>query len=89
MTEVVLYTDDVPAARVEITAAGGRVRHVLTPSVLVAELPAGAALHASTTERPSSLDPMSRRAVDAWTAARSRSATEGLPWDTPGFVPPG
>jgi hypothetical protein len=89
MSATLLFTEDLSAARLEIDRAGGRVLHVLTPSVVVAELPQGAALSTCTTARPADLDPASARLADAWDAsARAISPGEGLPWDSPGKEPP-
>lgn len=90
MTELLLYTADAEAARVEIAAAGGHVRHVLTSSLLVAELPAPVELVTCTAEPPPDLDPASTGAAAAWRAARSKPpAPKAIPWDAPGFEAPG
>lgn len=96
--EVLLYTQDVQAATQEIVSLGGRVTQQFTDVVLTAQLPDSVNLQAlqhSTTTPPSSLDPISQLAVDAWQGlqARSRavatpSPTQGLSWDTPGYTPP-
>jgi hypothetical protein len=89
MKEVLLYADDEPRAREEISRAGGRVTHVLTSSVLVAEVPHDADLQEATTQRPEGLDAMSVSVADAWEAAQSKSASlENIAWDTEGFEPP-
>jgi hypothetical protein len=88
LSEVLLYTDDATQARQEITRAGGRVLHVLTPSVLVADLPMPATLETCTTVRPEGLDPVSVRVADAWAARSEKAATESIPWDSPGYEPP-
>ena len=89
MRATLLFTHDVSAARAEIDRAGGRLLHVLTPSVVVAELPEATPLSACTTVRPADLDPASARLADAWEASMGkRSPTEGLPWDAPGKEPP-
>jgi hypothetical protein len=89
MRATLLYTHDVSAARAEIARAGGRLLHVLTPSVVVAELPEAISLSACTTVRPADLDPASARLADAWEApVEKRSASEGLPWDAPDKEPP-
>ena len=83
------FTRDLSAATAEIARAGGRVLQVLTPSVLVAELPDDVELAASTGVRPTDLDEMSARLSDAWETSKSKKApTEILPWDTPGKEPP-
>jgi hypothetical protein len=66
MCEVVPCTDGAVQARQEITRAGGRVLHMLAPSILVAELPTPAALKRWTTVRPEEPDPVSVRVVNAW-----------------------
>jgi hypothetical protein len=89
MNEVLCYTGDENGTRAEIESAGGRVVHVLTPSVLVAELPAGATLTTCSTEPPAALDDMSARVAEAWRAARSKApSTENIGWDTEGFEAP-
>lgn len=89
MREVLLYTDNETRTREEIARAGGRVTHVLTPSVLVADLPDGAELETGTTERPAGLDAMSAKVANAWKASRSKpESKESIPWDTPGYEPP-
>lgn len=86
---ILLYTKDLSLTRTEIVGAGGRIVHVLTPSVIVASLPENARLHTCTTARPSELDPMSVRAADAWLSQGQKSSDEtSIPWDTPGYEPP-
>jgi hypothetical protein len=90
VTEVLLYTDDAGAASAEIDGAGGRVLHVLTPSVLVADVPAAALLSTCRAEPPTDLDPASADAAAAWSASRAKPrAPEWIPWDSPGFEAPG
>jgi hypothetical protein len=90
VTEVLLYTEDVEAATAEIENAGGRVLHVLTRSVIVAEVPSAAALSTCTRQSPSDLDPASADAAAAWNAAQAKPKDSNwLPWDTPGFDAPG
>lgn len=85
MGPILLFTQDVTAASAEIARVGGRILHVLTPSVVVAEVPEGAVLAASTTVRPGDLDQMSARLADAWRASLAKTGpTEVLPWDAPG-----
>jgi hypothetical protein len=90
MKDVLLYTNDETRTRDEIARAGGHVTHVLTPSVLVAELPDGTTLVSATTERPENLDAASTQVADAWHVARAKreSAPENIPWDAPGYEPP-
>ena len=99
MTQVLLYTQDLQEAKQEVAALGGRVTHQFTDNVIVADFPDSVDLQTlqhSTTAQPSSLDPVSLLAVNAWHGLMVRSlmgaapsATEGLSWDTPGFSPPG
>jgi hypothetical protein len=78
------FTYDMALARAEIASVGGRILHVLTPSVLVAEVPDGIALKTCTTTRASELDPASVRAVDAWLTSKAKSpAAETMAWDDP------
>ena len=101
MTKKVLrFTQDMAAAREEVTQLGGRVIHQFSPTVFVAELPDAAdlmALKASTDQPTQPLDAVSQLAVTAWTTGKAAklarvaaapSQTEGLSWDTPGFEPP-
>lgn len=89
MSETVFFTDDMALARAEITAAGGRTMHVLTPSVLVADVPDGIALKTCTTTRPTKLDAASARAVAAWQMAKVKApAAETRRWDDPDFEAP-
>ena len=84
-----LFTRDLSAATAEIARAGGRVLQVLTPSVVIAEVPDDVALAASTGVRPTDLDETSARLSEAWEAAKSKKApNEILPWDTPGKQSP-
>jgi hypothetical protein len=84
MGETIYFTDDMARARAEIASVGGRTVHVLTSSVLVAEVPDGIALKTCTTARPSELDPASARAVQAWQTSKAKSpAADTKPWDDP------
>ena len=85
---MLLYTDDATQAHQEITRSGGRVLHVLTPSVLVADLPMPTALETCTTVRPEGLDTVCVWVADAWLALWVWAATESIPWDSPGYEPP-
>jgi len=89
MTAILLFTHDVSAAGAEIARLGGRVLHVLTPSVVVADLPEDVVLAESTPARPSDLDDASARLADAWQAPTAKVVpSDGLPWDTPGKEAP-
>ena len=89
MSAILLFTHDLSAASAEIVRAGGRLLHVLTPSVLVADMPDDFALDASTTMRPGDLDETSVRLADAWQGSQAHVvATEALPWDAPDKEPP-
>ena len=89
MMEILCFVENMAVARDEIASVGGRTLHILTPSVLVAEIPEGVALNACTTRRPKDLDPTSARVVDAWLKSKTVPApTEHIPWDHPGFEPP-
>jgi hypothetical protein len=79
-----LFTRAIAAATAEVARVGGRVLQVLTPSVLVAELPDDVELAASTDVRPADLDGTSARLSDAWEIAKSKKVpNEVLPWETP------
>ena len=85
MPATLLFTHDLTLARAEIARVGGRTLHVLTPTVVVAEVPGGAVLASSTTVQPGDLDPMSVRLIDAWRASTTKTdSAEVLPWDAPG-----
>ena len=89
MIEILCFVENMAAARAEISSVGGRILHVLTPSVLVAAIPDGVALDTCTTRRPSDLDPASARIVDAWLTSKTKpTPTESIPWDHPGFEAP-
>ena len=84
MNESLLFTDDLALARSEIASAGGRTVHVLSLSVLVADIPKGIVLKSCTTTRPSDLDESSTRAVAAWQMSRAKSPVEDTrTWDDP------
>ena len=96
--DFLLYTQDLPQAQQEIVALGGRVTHQFTETVIVVNLPDSVdpqTLQHSTITPPTSLDPVSQLAADAWNqlqvkarAAESPNPSEGLSWDTPGYSPP-
>ena len=98
MTQVLLYTQDLEQAKLEIAALGGRVPHQFTDTVIVADFPDSVdvqTLQHSTTTPPSSLDSISLLAVNAWNglvvkglSEAAPSQTEGLSWDAPGFSAP-
>ncbi len=102
--EVILTTKDLEAARVEVEARGGAVRHVLTNTMIVAALPSKAVAARLRHARP--VDPAKvgefeqrlLRALDLKRKPRSRAARAARAtgaaapqvrtWDTPGFQPP-
>ena len=93
--EVLLYTQELQAAKQEIESLGGRIAHQFTDVVLVASLPDlidPLALAKSSLTVPHGLDEVSKIAADAWTAVGSQPGLvaldprRGLPWDTPGFT---
>jgi len=96
--DLLLYTQKLQQAKQEIKALGGRVTQQFTNIVIVANLPDSVdpqTLQLSTTVPPSSLDSVSRLAVNAWNKLQLKRlsdeaprATEGLSWDTPGYSPP-
>ena len=89
MNELLLYTTDTRRATDEIERLGGQVRHVFTPRLLVAAVPDGTVLTASSTEPPATVDDVTRQMAEAWSARSKRGpAGEVIPWDTPGFKPP-
>lgn len=99
MPNVLLYTQNLPNAKNEIEAAGGRITQMFTANLFVAELPLvllPEQLAESTPSIPESVDATSRIAADAWVMQLEKSAvkglspnfTDGLPWDTEGFEAP-
>jgi hypothetical protein len=95
--EVLLYTQDLPAAKGEIASLGGRITQQLSNKVIVVNLPEtvnSESLIYATTVKPSDLDQVSQIAANAWESLRSKresqapSPAEGLPWDAPGYQPP-
>ena len=96
--EVLLYTQELQAAKQEIESLGGRIAHRFTDAVLVASLPDlinPLTLAKSSSTVPPGLDEVSKIAADAWTSVGSTpglAALEpkrGLSWDAPGHKPPG
>jgi hypothetical protein len=95
---ILLFTEDIQKARREIDDLEGQITQQFTDSVFVANLPDSVdpqSLSESTPDLPSTLDPVSQLAADAWEGLQSKtfsaaapSDTEGLSWDTPGFTPP-
>ncbi len=92
-----LFTKEIEKAKKEINEMGGQVTHQFTDTVFVASLPDSVdskSLVESTTKEPTKLDPVSKLSADAWQGLQqkavsgARSASEGLSWDTPGFLPP-
>lgn len=95
--DILLFTKNIENAKKEITILGGQITHQFTNTVFVANLPDHVDLQtltSSTPNKPSTLDPASKLSVGAWknlqqkTISRTRSASEGLSWDTPGYLPP-
>ena len=84
-----LYAADADQAAADVVDLGGRVLHVLTTRVLVADLPASVVPPSCTTEPPAELDEGSVRAAAAWAASRSKPRTGTIPWDAPGYEAPG
>jgi hypothetical protein len=90
MKERLLYTQDVREATAEVERLGGQVRQVFTPSLLVAVLPDEASPTTSSADPPAEVDEVTRMMAEAWHARSGREAAqEAIPWDTPGFEPPG
>jgi len=98
--QVLLYSNDFPAASKAIEEAGGQLLHVFSHRVFVAALPAEVdprrLPHVSMTP-PADLEEIERLLAEGWEAlqqqqATLRFATRGpealLKWDTPGFTPP-
>jgi hypothetical protein len=95
--EVLLYTQDLPAATKEIASLGGRITQQLTNVVIVVNFPESVnseSLTYAATVAPSNLDQISQIAANAWENLGSKresqapSPAEGLPWDAPGFQSP-
>ena len=94
---ILLFTKDIEKAKQEIIALGGHITQQFTDSVFVANLPESVdpkSLDASTPDEPSTLDPVSKLSVGAWKGLQEKkisaapSETEGLSWDTPGYLAP-
>lgn len=95
--DILLFTKNIENAKKEIITLGGQVTHQFTDIVFVATLPDHVDLQtlaSSTPNQPSTLDPASKLSVGAWkdlqqkNISRTRSASDGLSWDTPGYLPP-
>ncbi|MBW4569587.1 MAG: hypothetical protein KME31_16635 [Tolypothrix carrinoi HA7290-LM1] len=95
--EVLLYTQELQAAKQEIESLGGRVTQQFTDVVIVVNLPNSInpqTLKKSSLTAPPNLDEVSQIAANAWMSIGSKrelAATDpkrGLPWDTPGFQAP-
>ena len=96
--DLLLYTQNLQQAKLEIENYGGRVTQQFTETVFLANIPDSVepeTLQKSTTVPPESLDLVSQLAKNAWNGLQEKklaedapSATEGLSWDTPGYSPP-
>jgi hypothetical protein len=101
-TEVLVHAPDLAAAEEEVTAAGGRLVHVLTPHLLVVTLPDEVSvdsLQTISSQRPDAMERLEHVLADAWTSrfgvesqALGRldesAAAPAISWETAGFVPP-
>jgi Tectonin domain len=95
--EVILSIQDLSAARAEIEARGGSIRHVLTERMIVAALPPKVATarlrHASPVDpaKVGDLEQRLLRSLQLKHKPRARAARRlsVRAWDTPGFEPPG
>lgn len=95
--DVLLFTQNLEEAKVEIEAHGGRITHIFSPDVFVAHIPQFldiSSLQKSESSPQKKLAPTVEAAVEAWKASIKKreaapSETEGLRWDTPGYQPPG
>ena len=94
---ILLFTDDINAAREELEDLGAQITQEFTKHVFVANLPdevSPAQLRAATTTQPENIDEVSALAATAWNnlqrkaAERSAPSRDGIRWDTPGFEPP-
>lgn len=95
--DVLLFTQNIEEAKVEIEAHGGRITHRFSPNVFVAHISQSldvSSLQKSQSRPQRKLDPTEEAAIEAWEASVKKreataSETEGLRWDTPGYQPPG
>ena len=94
--EVILSVKDLSAARAEIEAKGGAIRHILTERLIVAALPSKVAAtrlrHAPQVDptQVGELEQRLLRALEVKRKPRARAARPGVrAWDTPGHQPPG
>ena len=96
MRQILQFTENESAAKVEIESFGGRIIHQFSPIAFVAELSDDvkrSQLTESTREIPEDMDLGTKLATDAWlenTAEGEPSPTpeEGLAWDTEGYEAP-
>jgi hypothetical protein len=95
--DILLFTKDIQKTKKEIKKLGGRITHILSKKVLVAQLPYTVdvkALKMSELRPPKKLDSASKAAMDAWKAKQKKeklikpSEHEGKAWDTPGYKAP-
>ena len=94
--EVILSVKDLSAARAEIEAKGGVIRHILTERLIVAALPpkvAATRLRHAPEVDPAHVGELERRLLQALDLKRKPRARAARPqvraWDTPGLQPPG
>jgi len=94
--EVILSIEDLAAARTEIEAKGGVIRHILTERLIVAALPPAVAAqplrhaHLVDPKRVGELERRLLRALDLKRTPRVRAAQQPVrTWDTPGYQAPG
>ena len=95
--DILLFTDNIEAAKAEVEAKGGRITHKFSPEVFVAHIPQSLdirGLQKSQSSPKKKLEPTVKIAVEAWKAHFQKkettpSRTEGLRWDSPRYQPPG
>jgi len=102
LREVLVYAHDPVAIRNEVVAVGGRLRHVLTPRLLVVALPYGVSVNSlmsASRVEPGRLKGTEGVLAEAWSSRLGvvsspeerlvkATALPSIAWDTPGYTPP-
>ncbi|RYY20833.1 MAG: hypothetical protein EOO04_19295 [Chitinophagaceae bacterium] len=95
--DILLFTNDINAAREELENLGAQITQQFTDRVFVVNLPdeiKESSLASSSTRQPLDLDEISTLAAEAWknlqqkASDRSAAPDQGIKWDTPGYEPP-
>lgn len=94
--DILLFTQNIEAAKAEIEASDGRITQKFSSEVFVAHVPQSLdikSLQSSKTSPHRELRAKEKVAVEAWLASVKDKETvapetEGLPWDSPGYQAP-